>query len=219
MKLLVWSVPFTSHFCPRLTVHSHTSFSLSWGPFQASHLSISYQYFPIQASSTSIFIAPSYLFCSFHILLLSPLTVSSHPQFVSYLPFTFHSLCPNNFSQPYILLPSLWWPPPFLLFTHTLFFIFMEKKNSPYFYTLLYHITWNDFAPCLSQCRQTIFIPVSSSASTAWMSKAQILIPSLSSHRNHVIKQITSLPLWGVWEAWLILVLLGSLFPGDSWDI
>lgn len=32
MKLLAWSVPFTSHFLPRLTVHSHTSSFLSKCP-------------------------------------------------------------------------------------------------------------------------------------------------------------------------------------------
>lgn len=104
---------------------------------------------PINTSQYKHSLPPSPLphltsFALFHILLLPPLTVSSHPQSVSYLPFTFHPLCPNSLSQPYILFPSSWWPPPFPLFTYTLFLIFTEKKNqSPLLYSIIsHHLEW-----------------------------------------------------------------------------
>lgn len=37
--------------------------------------------------------------------------------------------------------------------------------------------------------------------------------------RSHVRKQVASPPLWGVGKAWMIPALLGTIFPGDSWDI
>lgn len=119
---------------------------------------------PINTSQYKHSLPPSPLphltsFALFHILLLPPLTVSSHPQSVSYLPSTFHPLCPNSLSQPYILFPSSWWPPPFPLFTYTLFLIFMEKKTVPT--SILYYITSLGMIvllACLNVDRQSPFL-------------------------------------------------------------
>lgn len=160
MKLLVWSVPFTSHFCPRLIVSSHTSFSLSWGPFQASHLSIPYQYFPIQALITSISTAPSYLFCP----ISHPPPPSTHCLLSPSVCFlsSFHlppSLPQQPFSAlhiiPILMVASSFSPLYLYSFPH------LHGKKKPVPTSILYYITSLGMIVllvCLNVDRQSPFL-------------------------------------------------------------
>lgn len=118
MKLLLQSVPFMSHFLPRLTVHSYTSSSLFRSPLliytscspsapstpvsTASTLSF-ILFLPPPPSSTQIFF-PSHLH---FILTLSSTTLPSKPVPASYPTVTIALLSPLHSHTCFLILTSV----------------------------------------------------------------------------------------------------------------